>query len=102
MASIKSVEHCASNERGTEQITIVWERTFWQTLFGKPATIKIFVYINGDWVNKETRKRATQAEWFLLESLETEIRYDKTPEGEMKRGRSTRRYSKKEKYTHDY
>jgi hypothetical protein len=94
MASIKLAEHCTSNERGTEQITIEWNKTLWQRLLGLSSTKKVFVYINGDWVNKETRKRATQSEWFLLESLETEIRYDKTSEGHMKKGRSTRRYSK--------
>jgi hypothetical protein len=99
MTSIKSVEHCTCNENGTEQITIYYEKTFWQSLFNKPATIKIYVYVNGDWVNKKTRKRVTQKEWFLLEQVETSLRYDKIDtQGHLRRGRSTRRYSKKKDF----
>jgi len=96
MASINSVEHCTSNENGTEQITICYNKSLWQTLFNRPPTTKVYVYVNGDWVRKDTHKSVTQQEWFLLEQVESELRYDKTDsQGHLKRGRSTRRYCKK-------
>ncbi len=95
MASITSVEHCTCNENGTEQITIFYDKTIWQYLFRKPATVRVYVYIDGDWVHKSTRKRVTQQEWFLLEQIESRLRYDKIDDqGHLRRGKSTRRYTK--------
>lgn len=96
MTSVNVVEHCTSNERGTEQMTVVFNKTLWQKIFGLPPTTKIYIYVNGDWVNKKTRKCVNQDEWFMLEQLETQLRYDTIDdEGHLRRGRSTRRYSKK-------
>ena len=90
----KSIEHLSHNENGCEQITIEYKKTLWQWLLCRPHTVEVFVYKGGDWVNRETNKRATQQQWFRLESIETAMRYDEEPSGAMKRGRSTRRYSR--------
>jgi len=91
---IKSAEHCTSNENGLEQITIDHNRTWLQWLFRKPAITITYVYKNNYWVNKATEKNVTHKEWFMLEYVETALRYDIVSGGRMKRGRSTRRHLK--------
>lgn len=97
MAAVRSIEHCISNERGREQVTIEYWQTVLQRLRGCPGTVKVYECIDGDWVNKKTKNKVSQGEWFMLEQIETRLRYDLDDSGASKRGRSTRRYSRNDK-----
>ena len=66
MREIQSIEHATRNEYGQPQVTIEYEKTFLQTIFRKPQTIRTFVYNGETWINKETGQAPTNDEYFTI------------------------------------
>lgn len=91
---VKNIEHSFCNSKGSEEITITFGRNFIQKIFGmKDYTIQ-YICLHGEWINKETRQRVSDQEWFIIESIETYLRYNIDVEKPLTKHKSTRRYTK--------
>ena len=80
--NIYSQQHCTCNENGNESVTIEYDKTFLQSLFRKPSTIKSFENIDGKWCHLNTKKEVKNQDLFeilgVIDSIELNnfIHYD--------------------------
>ena len=62
--NIYSKQHCTCNENGNESVTIEYDKTFLQSLFKQPRTIKSFENIDGTWCYLDTKKEVKNQDLF--------------------------------------
>lgn len=70
-----SVTHCTHNEHGCEEVTIEKDRTLLQMLFRRPATVVVYEFFCGKWMNKNAGVEATWDECKTIEKIKVELRY---------------------------
>lgn len=59
------LEYTSKNERGLEQVTLVYPRTFWQRYFGRPK-VEVFERWPTGWRDVDTGEYATMKQRFLI------------------------------------
>ena len=91
---VKNIEHCSCNETGSEEITVTYSRNILQSLLGMKDITRTYICSHGEWIYKETRKRVSDVEWFIIESMETYMRYDINVKKPLTKHKSTRRYTR--------
>lgn len=67
------VEHIAYNDNGSEQLNIQYDASWWRRLLGKQGKFVSFIYLNGEWVYKNSRKHLSHNDWFLAVQAEVEL-----------------------------
>lgn len=71
----QSIKHVTRNEKGNEEIEIIYEKTLWQTLFNKPAKTAVYEKFFHNWFNKNTGERLDDYAVMCINRLKDELKY---------------------------
>ncbi len=71
----KSIKHVTRNEKGNEELEIVYEKTLWQSLFRKPAKTEVYEKFLNNWFNKKTGERLDHYGVTCINRLKDELKY---------------------------
>lgn len=70
-----SITYTTSNENRRPELVFEYNRTFFQKLFSKPATIERYELFQGRWFNKDTKNRVELSTNQRFDRIVTEIQY---------------------------
>ena len=71
----KSIKHVTRNEKGNEELEIVYEKTLWQSLFRKPAKTEVYEKFLNHWFDKKTGERLDYRSVEGINRLKSELKY---------------------------